>query len=335
MTDALPPDPSAKMPLPSTTRLVRITVQPQFAGQHPKAAVSKSHGHTGGIGWYRATAVFARPGAAVVTGSVHLDELVRSGESHVGVPVDQIRLWTGKRPDVKDALIHTLNGVLSHATLQVHAASFRAAEECVHAILGEALSFLAVVSGAPIEVKALRLHEEASDTKQWTLTAIGGDIQRIRWDNLPNLNLTPVSDGLKAAFANFREGLNSFNVFYKFLCFFKVAKYCLDRIKRDQRKQKQGSSARHPPQTTTIPNDLQGIPEYDATHLRRYAGRTYSEVVEVFTPVLRDSIAHLTPGMQWVNPDHLPDLARCTEAVPVMQFVARQLLLERYTSGNY
>jgi hypothetical protein len=325
------PIPSASMPLPPTTRQQRITIAPVFSPENPKAIAAKMHGHRGGAGWYSATAVFAKPGASVIATSTHLDELMTVGDSQISVPGENIRILTAATSNITDAVLHTRpsDGVISRATLRVQAGSFYEAEELTHALFNGALSFLSVMSGAPIEIKALRLEEEATAIRHWTLTAIGGEVRKITWNQLPNLNLTPLPEGLRIAFASFREGLNSFNVFYKFLCFFKVAKYSLDRIKHDERKQKTKSPS------PVMPSSLSGISEDDAKHLRPHIGKTYVGLIEALNPVLRDAIAHLTPGLQWISPDNLHDSIRCTEAVPVVQYIARDLLMQRFTSGRY
>jgi hypothetical protein len=324
-------DPSISMRLPANTRQLRLTVVANFPEGDPRTAAAKSHGHLGGVGWYGGTAVFARPGASVLTTSTHLDDLMKSGESHLSVPAEHIRIITDSTSNITDGLLHTrpADGVISHATLRVQANSFREAEERAHALLSGTLSFLSVMSGAPIEVKALRLEEEATEIRQWTVTSIGGVVHKVTWNQLPDLNLTMLPEGLRIAFANFREGLNSFNVFYKFLCFFKVAKYCLDRIKHDARKQKTK------PSTPMMPTDLSGVEEEDAIHFRPYIGKSYAWLIEAFDPVLRDAIAHITPGLKSVSPDNLQDFSRCAEAVPVVRFIARDLLVQRFKSGRY
>jgi len=242
---------------------------------------------------------------------------------------DQIRIWTEPSSDITGAIIYTRgDGVISHAKLRVHATNFADAEGKTQEIVGGVLSFLSVFSGYPVDVKITELYEETTDSIHWTFTAIGGYVATIGWDQMPDMNLTSLKDGLRTAFANFRDGMNSLNSFYKFLCFYKVAEYCVARKKQDARKNRKAAVEPEP----TIPESMEGIASEDAVLLQPHSGKTYSSVLGTYKNVLRNAIAHLTPGVQGIDPDNLRDLRACEDTVPVIQYIARSMLQARYTS---
>jgi hypothetical protein len=72
--------------------------------------------------------------------------------------------------------------------------------------------------------------------------------------------------------------------------------------------------------------------------IKPYSGMTYQDVISAFKDTLRNTIAHLSPSGNVVNPDDIDDVRRCEAAIPVMQHIGRALLMMRYkaeTGGTW
>jgi hypothetical protein len=174
------------------------------------------------------------------------------------------------------------------------------------------------MSGLPLAVKFIHIREEVTGSFQVEYAALGrGDMGSLKWDHIPDLNINSISAELLVAFGNFREGMNSFNPFYKLLSLYKVVDYCLAKDKQDQRKK------RPVPPQAPVPTVLDDIDKDDV--------ESYSDVVVGFKDRIRNAIAHLSPGGAVVNPDDYEDTKLCRAAVPVLQLIARSILLARYT----
>jgi hypothetical protein len=161
----------------------------------------------------------------------------------------------------------------------------------------------------------------------FTYTTVGGDVAfPVRWDTEPVINLERVSDQLSGAMATFREGLNSFNSFYRFLSFFKVVEYCMARNKQDAR-------ARKPRLDMTIPvspGSILGIHKDDASRLSDYSGKTFDEVRGEFESLFRHAAAHLIPDKFKLNPGDLAEMRKFDAKMPVIKYMAQEMLRARY-----
>lgn len=310
-----------QLPLPALTRRVAATVVEDYPPQDPRHAIK---GPEGVPGWYRARMVFGKPGKTVIGESVDFDQLLASGESQISVPHSIIRLQSPA--GIQDAQIFPrADGVITHAELRIDASSFEDAADRSQQFLNLALSTLSLFSGQPIDIKLLVITEELTESRLFMYTAVGGDITPVKWDAAPDLNLTKVTQ-LAGALATFREGLNSFNSFYRFLSFFKVVEFCMARNKQDAR----ASTPRPGMSIPTTASTIQGIIKDDAVQLTQYAGKTFNEVRDEFEPLYRHLAAHLIPGAFELNPGELAEMRRFDAAMPVIKYMAQEMLRARF-----
>lgn len=278
-------------------------------------------------GWYRVTFVFAQPGRTVLGDQFDVEEILKTGSSQIKLTTNHLRIFTGD-PNIKDAVIHTTTEHrVASAEVEIQGESFLAIENRAHELVGRMLSFLSVFAGQPIALKFTYIHELSTDCMKWAFTSLGGSRGTVvTWPAVPDLNLTGMAAELWVAFANFREGINSFNSFYKLLSFYKVVDYCLGKNKQDARKGKFVSA----PSPVTVPGAATGWDGDEIAFITPYAGKSYEEVKEGFRDQIRNAVAHLSPGGNVANPDDLNDIRACQAAIPVMQLIARQMLIDRY-----
>ncbi len=310
-----------RLPAPALTRRVRCTIVEDYPPQDPRHAIK---GPEGVPGWYRARLAFGKPGRVVIGEAADFDQIIASGESQIAVAGPIIRLQGSA--DIRDAQVFARSdGVITHAELRINASRFEDAADRSEQFVSLALSTLSVFSGQPIDIKFSVITEELTESRLFVYTALGGDVTPVRWDTEPDLNLSRVGH-LAGALATFREGLNSFNSFYRFLSFFKVVEFCMDRNKQDAR-------ANTPRLEMTIPTSLssvQGIHKDDASRLTQYSGKTFTAVRDEFKPLYRHAVAHLIPGKFELNLGDPAEVRRFDAVMPVIKYMAQEMLRARF-----
>ena len=81
---------------------------------------------------------------------------------------------------------------------------------------------------------------------------------------------------------------------------------------------------------TNMPSTLDAFPnepEWSKERFKPHLGKSFQEVREAHEDVIRHAIAHLTPGRDIRVLDYIADVEKCREAVPVLRYVARALIL--------
>lgn len=133
--------------------------------------------------------------------------------------------------------------------------------------------------------------------------------------------------------ASYREALNARNPFFQFLAFYKVAE--ATRKLRDERQRE----ARLRGETFTRPAerlpqneaDLNEVPETYREHFRTYLGKKFNAVLDdPFRGLMRNALAHLDPGGDSLNADLSRDVVAVEVAVPVIRYIARQMVLHEF-----
>jgi hypothetical protein len=313
-----------QLPLPGLTRRVVAVVVEDYPPGDPRHA---NKGPEGVAGWYRAKMVFGKPGKTVIGEIADFEQLLASGESQISIACRPVQLQGSA--DIQDAKIFAResDGVITHAELRINASRFEDAADRSQQFLNRALSTLAIFSGQPIEIKLLAITEEQTESQMFTYIAVGGDTAfPLRWDTEPVLNLTRVSDQLLGAMATFKEGLNSFNPFYRFLSFFKVVEFCMARNKRDNR-------AKKPRPEMTIPSNpasISSVHRDDAPRLAEFSGKTFDQLMGEFKPLYRHAVAHLIPDTFELDPGDLVEMRKFDAKMPVIKYMAQEMLRARY-----
>jgi len=81
--------------------------------------------------------------------------------------------------------------------------------------------------------------------------------------------------------------------------------------------------------TEVIPPDDADFPVTDPVErlcFVPYFGKKFGSIMEGLRPTLRNALAHLDPERAVLIADSYADTAKCYEAVPVLKFIAREML---------
>ena len=317
---------SFEVPSPALTRRVTTVFVEDYPLGHAKHA---ARGPEGTQGWYRSTVVFAKPGQTVIGTTLDLDAVVETGESAIRIHCGFIRVVSADPAHAKEIVLHARNtgvpdGVITHAELAIYANGFDEALVQTQRIINRVLGAMSVFTGQPIDMKIIKILEERTGSRLYTWTAVGNEFATLEWNTKPDLNLTKLSDPLATAFACFREGMNSFNPFYRFLSFYKVVEYCLAQNKRDARK------AGRPRAEMTIPLTTQGLHKEDVKYIIPHAGKTFTALEYEYKKQYRHAMAHLIPDQFEVNPDDAEEFRSYDAAMPVVKYMAREMLMARF-----
>jgi hypothetical protein len=314
--------PSAVLNLPPTSRRMRLTVVPKYENGTPESLISRPM--EGLPGRYTVKYALGIPGRESFFGDANYSELVNLGESNIAVPdANQIRLWDTNKPTVEKA--HFLLGEdkkITTAILLLEAHSFEDAERTAHNFLMPFLSWLSYQADVAVDVKACEIFENDRGSRRWVVNVVG-DYKRLSWRPTGDLNLSQMHPNLRKLQSAYREAMNATNPFYKFLCFWKVIDACLAYKKRRERRSKRAGIAIHS-QIESMPTDLNdsGIHPDDLEFFYPYLGKDFSEIRKSMKTILRDAIAHFTPGALVLDPDDFDDVAACEKAIPIVRYMA-------------
>jgi len=326
--------PSAPLKSPSTSRRIWISVEPVFKEGTPESLIERSE--NGFPGSYGVKYALTIPGKEFYFGSADLSELVNSGESLVILTATRnVKLWD-INPQVKEAHLKTDDkGKVTHAVLTINADNFDDAERKAHNFLMPFLSWLSYHGDVAVDVKACEICENNTETRHWTLNALG-DTRHITWTPPSDLNITSINSKLRKLQAAYREGMNAVNPFYKFLCFWKVVEGCHAYRKQRERRLKRSSIVISPLPAERVPSVVAGSDIYldEAEFFLAYLGEEFSEVRKTMKDILRNAIGHLTPGRVVLDPDDYDDVGRCEKAIPVIKYIARTTLANEIVADN-
>lgn len=73
------------------------------------------------------------------------------------------------------------------------------------------------------------------------------------------------------------------------------------------------------------PGDIPGLPEWTHDLFKPYLGQTFDQVDKAVKKTIRDAAAHLAPDFHRVS-DYLEDVRACRAVVPVLRYIARELI---------
>jgi hypothetical protein len=145
-------------------------------------------------------------------------------------------------------------------------------------------------------------------------------------------SLTPE---LRPFLATYRESLNSNSSLYQALSFYKVLEGVATWSKTRGRAAMRAGGAPHPdPLLQQIPSDPTNLPDmtvWAKDLFTPYLGKTFADVKASVDNTIRNAIAHLTPGRDIRDPDKLKDLRSCRDIVPVLRYIAHELIQAELT----
>jgi hypothetical protein len=173
-----------------------------------------------------------------------------------------------------------------------------------------------------LDVAGYEAVEEKTEVR-WYVFGLVGKVKT--FDSEFQLNLDPERGRL---LASYREGLNSTNVFYQALSFYKVGEGVRALRKRQSRKAK-GASGNTDTPVEAFPaniNELAIESEVARELFQRYLGKPFFDALDDLKEQIRHAIAHLANLDDVIDHDRYDDVSRCLRAIPVLKYVARTML---------
>jgi hypothetical protein len=309
----------AQVSRPSVTEFTRLTTVPVFA-------TGEAGPPSGSPGDYKVTFVLGVPGVSSIATELDYAKIVTSGDSLLAGTGRRAELSTPPDGATEEFLISAnLEGHLDRVDLTMAADSFAAAERQAHDRVMPLLSRMAVEADAAVEVKATVITELSTHTAMMGAALVGAV--------KPAPEFAGVSaPKLRALLATYREGLNCNAPSYQALAFYKIIEG-VETFSRKERRQaeQRGRPVRPDPLLTLMPSTLAAVPEgppWSKNRFEPFLGKSFQEVKDAFQDVIRNAVAHLTPGRELRVPDYMDDVEKCREAVPILRYIARELILQ-------
>lgn len=141
---------------------------------------------------------------------------------------------------------------------------------------------------------------------------------------------------LRMFLAAYREGLNGNSPLYQALSFYKIlegaTKFHTNRVRAAR---KRGEPAPADPMARQIPADPDGLAEvtvWSRDNFTPYLGKSFAEIREEVTDIIRNAVAHISPNMDLRIADYAADIQACRSITPVLLYVARDLIHEELAS---
>jgi hypothetical protein len=185
------------------------------------------------------------------------------------------------------------------------------------------LSKIAFEADTPVEVTGVLLTEEATQTRRFGAT-LAGAVQLA-----PEVTAETTPE-LRSFLAAYREGLNSNSPMYQALSFYKViegmGKFHTNRVRAAAKRGTPVPSDPLVKQLPADPADLAGMTEWARDNFTPYLGMNFGEIRDAVQHTIRDAVAHITPGLDLLLADYAPDIRACRTIVPVLRYVARELI---------
>jgi hypothetical protein len=306
-----------QIPRPEVNEHIAITIAPQFTRNGPGPAPG------GSPGAYEVALILGVPGVNSVVGTVIVDDWSNSGDSLLASDGLTLDLLTEDGSSLGTArFVANRARRLARVHLTVHADTFADAEQHAHDAVMPVLSWLAFDGNVAVEVVATAITECATGTRQVSARMMG-QVQAVTeprgWS----------TSKLRPFLAAYREGLNSTSPLYQAISFYKIIEGAKAFHKRRTREAPRAGSPLPPdPLMQAIPSDaahIPGLPEWTRPLFTPYLDQTFDEVDKAVKSTIRDAAAHLAPDFHRVS-DYLEDVRACRAVVPVLRYIARELI---------
>jgi len=319
-------NPSLKfqLPRPEVNQRQWISIVPEFPSDDPRASVSLSP--EGSNGMYKVIFILTVPGKEIFLDDINLDKMLQTGNSLLTMPTGavEVRVKIFNDQEAKVVVFSSNeHGRLSSATINLSASNFLDAETQAFDLVMPILSWWSFRYDTAVDIAAYNLIEEQTQAQKWMFNLVG-KVKAL------DFNIGGASHPeYRSVFSAYREGNNSSNPFYQFLCFYKVIEGV--RNLRDRRRKATlvaGESYREPPDEI-IPNSISDIGTFnnlDMAAFTPYLGKKFTRIKDELRDELRNVIAHLEPTEDCLIADKLEDVRSCELAVPVVRYMSRIML---------
>jgi len=332
LTDGSAVGASLERPLVSVRS--QLTFAPDFPASDPRAAFSQRP--NGSLGLYEVQFILAYPGEAAYRENVNVPTLLEEGRSIIAIPtqsptqqklvlVNEVEIVNGTKIAVR--FVSNENGMLAQAQVRIEAADFVDAERIAHDLIMPQLSALSFHLDVGIDVAACVIREAQSDSRKVVVGLLG----RIKEFSPPPFSSLPE---FQLLFSSYREGMNATNIFYQFLCFYRIVEGIGQMRKRQSKRVEYLGMVIPPPANELFPLNLppantNGDPSED--FFGPYLGKQFVEVIVELQGVIRDVVAHgIMPSQEEdgsLVADRFEDVRRCRLAFPVIRHIARTMMV--------
>jgi len=313
---------SVLLPPVSTNSTIGVLFFPEFDVTDAQASLIRTP--EGAPGFYKVTFILGIPGEATATRAVNINKLMNSGDSLLEVPhLKEVRVTVeDDRTNATVRFFRNRHGRLARVEMRFLALNRRSAEQSAYDLVHPILSWWSYLHDVAIDTIGYEILEESTEIRSFHFNVIGS-IKPFRLDHLSVS--TPEHRAILSAY---REALNATNVFYRFLCFYRVIEGIRKlREKRRRAALEAGEHYRDPGER--IPTELSNISDFGSDELERfypYLGKKFTAVIDELRPVIRNAVAHLNPNESPLVIDRFDDVLRCREILPVMRYMCREML---------
>ena len=280
------------------------------------------------------TFVLAIPGKASFDDDLDFTRLLQSGDSLLQV-LPGAGLRVDLRNDQESAPIEfqpNAQGRLATATLRLSGQSFMEVERAAYDLLLPLLSRWSLDHNVAIEVGGWEIVEERTMARRCRFGMVG-NVKPFSWEPSELRQSTPETRRLLPAY---REGLSSDTVFYQVLSFYKVAEGV--RNPRAPRAQEARSRGEDPESFhETIPAKIADIPmahPSEAEFWEPYLGTRFGAALKGVERTIRNAVAHIDPQQRILDADHYEDVAACQRVLPILRYIAQEMLANEMTRGR-
>ena len=300
---------------------------PSFPSEHPLGGADLPP--SGSPGKYTVDVVLGIPGMSQsVFSEIDWDKISARGDSLIQVPKDVARLTLAWSHSGRKELSYELglndDGRLATARTCLEASSFREALTNAQNALDSYLSSLSFHHDVPMEAVAWRVTEEHTGAVHFAMKLLGKTKQL----DLPP-TLVRSTPSRRELFSTWREAMNATTPMAQALGFYKI----IDRIhmyRADREARTRNSERHYLPPREVIPDEASLFADYDdaSGSFAPYLGKKFTAVWKGdLRDRIRNAIAHLRKDGPSLTADNSADIGICREAVPLLHYMARTMLL--------
>lgn len=313
--------PKIQIARPRTNTRLFFSIVPEFAPADERSKIRRTP--TGSRGVYRVTFILGIPGKQIFYSDLDFAQLLASGESLLLEPNGRtLKVEIFNEKDRAEVLfIPNDQGIFAKAQMRVTAEDFRQARNTAIDLIMPILSWWSYEYDVALDVVGHQILEEATESVNYGFGVIGQTkaigVPVGAWSN----------PEYRAVLSAYREAVNALNVFYQFLCFYRV----VEGVKhlRDRRRKAtlmSGAPYREPDnERIALADAILDVDPDERQRFLPYLGMKFTRVLDEMREVLRNAAAHLDPTQDLVA-DKAEDLTKCEEAIPVIRYISRAML---------
>lgn len=318
------PRPTIEFPRPDISSRMEFTCVPSFPPNHPQSQISRSR--FGDKGIYDIRYFLSIPGVSVFKDKIDFRQFEKSGDSLVQLPIGQHLIAKSKDVfgETEIQFLGNAKGILSQVRLRVECNSFEDAERYSHDRIATVLSYWSFLFDVAIEMSDYLIIEETTGTRKYSVGLVG----KVKpFDNDSPFDLPPEHQRILAAY---REAMNSSNLFYQLLCFFKVTEGIIALRQKEIKKVRPLTKGEQGFESNErFPNNIDELNvnnELNKMVFSELLGKGFQEVRDKIKDEFRHAIAHLVKFETVIDGDRFDDISKCVKAIIVIKFIARKML---------